>query len=279
MVNQSELFLNPLVSASDWKESELSGAEWADLIQSAQGISPLIVEAESYRSVKASSHSSPVLLACEDGREYFVKGRQNPRAISNDCIVGRLANAMGAPVPLIQLVQVSAALIAANPDMQHLLPGISLGSLSLYPNIGDKDGTIKHHNFLENRGRFASLAFLYGIVEPNDVQFFYEKHPPHLVHSVDHGHFFPGGPVWHVDRLQSSAPARPYDAIMRACNFTEAEVLMAMRAVALIKNETIAHAVAAPPPQWGLLLDHRVAVARYLHEQVKELLKYRHANA
>src|SRR5262245_44207625 len=81
--------------------------------------------------------SKPVVLACDDGKVYVVKGlqpgrpdhHQMSRAIIADHVVGRVGYAMGAPVPEIRLIDVPAALRDAQPEMQHMVAGIAHGSL------------------------------------------------------------------------------------------------------------------------------------------------------
>jgi hypothetical protein len=99
---------------------------------------PAAILAQTYRNMKWGSRNAPVLLAASDGYEYVVKGRQNGRDVANDQIVGWLARVIGAPVPDTKLVEVPAQLIAINPEMQHMPPGLAHGSRSLYPDCTDR---------------------------------------------------------------------------------------------------------------------------------------------
>ena len=92
-------------------------------------------------------------------------------------------------------------LIDAQPEMRHMPAGISHGS-QLVPNCSEREA-YRYVDIAENRERFAKLAVLYGWMSAGDHQFIYRHDPPNLVHSVDHGHFFPGGPNWQVVQLTS----------------------------------------------------------------------------
>lgn len=68
----------------------------------------------------------PVLLECNDGGSYVVKGKQAGRQIVNDQVIAALGRSMGAPVPVPMLVDVPAELIALEPELQQLAPDVAL---------------------------------------------------------------------------------------------------------------------------------------------------------
>jgi hypothetical protein len=234
---------------------------------------PTAVQAQTYRNMKWDSRNSPVLLACSDGYEYVVKGRQNGRDVANDQIVGCLARVIGAPVPSTRLIDVPAQLIAMNPPMQHMLPGLAHGSRSLYPDCTERLWLQEGLQRLPaNRSRFALLAVLYGWFQGGDKQLLYQKTAPQLVYSVDHGHFFPEGPEWGIERLCQPARAEPDPEIVGYCMFSQQEIADALRTLLSVDPRTIAEAVAAPPEEWQLPLAHRLAAAVYLYKRRCELL-------
>lgn len=220
---------------------------------------------------KWGSASAPVQLRCDDGQEYVVKGPQTGRVAVNDQIVGRLGEALGAATGRVGLIDVPAELIAAEPELSHLTAGLCHGSLWI------RDSTerlgFEHADIPQNRQRFALLAVLYGWVVANDHQFIYLKMPPNLVFSVDHGHFFPGGPNWTRDSLATAPRAEADVAIAGACALTEEELRTACGELVSIDSRTIAGAVATPPDQWGILLEERVALAEYLARRQSEMLE------
>jgi hypothetical protein len=235
--------------------------QWRRCIEAASSSRPTAAQATTFLKTWGSA-SRPVLLRCSDGKDYVVKGKQSGRMIVNDHIVGRLGAGLGAPVGRVALVDVPAALVKAEPNLQHVTPGLSHATL-LIPGVGERE-SILHVNAPENRLRFALLAALYGWVSAGDHQFVYENQPPHLVHSVDHGHFFPGGPDWTVASLRGAADPVLDPTLAAACAFKAKEIATAADALALLPDQVIAEAVAAPPDEWGLAPEERAALATYL---------------
>lgn len=221
------------------------------------------------RSWPSASH--PVAVGCDDGRRYVIKGRHLDagRVACNEQIVGLLGRALGAPVGEVALVDVPAELIALQPEMQHLSPGIAHGSLYL-PGLSNDREPLQHFKVPENRDRFAHLAVLYGWVGASDHQFIYENAPPHRVFSVDHGHFF-NGPAWTVTSLKAMSPPR-IDPYFDLCVFSRAELQSARSALHNVVEDDIAVAVTMPPDDWGITLEERIAMAEYLADRRGTLL-------
>ncbi len=215
-------------------------------------------------------------MKCDNDREYVVKGRctdrQVERALVNEQVVGYLAHALGAPVPEIDHVKVPQELISAEPRMQHLQPGIA-HAMQFVPDCSDRSG-IDHTNVPENRPRFASLSILFGWMGGSDQQLIYSNAPPHLVHSVDHGHFFAGGPDWTPAGLAAAEDEavnpHPYFA---GCCLGEADLREPLRQLALMSLSVIAAAVALPPEEWQVDLAARVSLAMYLGKRRDTLLR------
>lgn len=217
--------------------------------------------------------SRSVLLVCDDGNEYVVKGRQVGRPIITDQVVGRLGMAMGAPVGHVSLVHVPRELIVLQPELQHLQPGVAHGNLWIAGCSEDRE-PYNHVSVSENRPRFALIAVLYGWIEAHDHQFIYQKSSPRLVYSVDHGHFLPGSIGWSQATLTApTAPATVDARTMQVCHCTSREINDACCRLQRITNDDIAHAVAVPPDDWGIDLDERIVLAMYLARRRKELLE------
>jgi hypothetical protein len=212
----------------------------------------------------------PVALSCADGKAYVAKGRQAGRAIVNDQIVARLGIALGAPVGAPALVDI-AALAAVSVDLVHMKPpGVCHGT-EMVRDCSER-GWIAHTDEPQNTARFASLAVLYGWAHAGDHQLIYANQTPHLVYSVDHGHFFPGGPHWTIATLDADGPASVYRDIVSACNLLPADLEAPLVALAALSENDVVQAVAAPPDEWGVSMDERVALVGYLMKRRAQLL-------
>ena len=81
---------------------------------------------------------------------------------------------------------------------------------------------------------------------------------------MDHGHFFAGGPAWDPSTLAAASSAEPDPGIVSAANLGPSALRPAIAALGALDDAMIATAVAAPPDSWGVSLDDRIALARYL---------------
>ncbi|MCZ6691553.1 MAG: hypothetical protein O7H41_18340 [Planctomycetota bacterium] len=222
---------------------------------------------------KLSTASKPVLLSCDDGREYLVKGRQNGRMIVSDRIVGLLGKVLESPVGDVTLVRVPQELIQAQPEMHHMEPGVSHGSVWI-PNCTERRG-IQHFEDPVNRARFASLAVLYGWVGAVDHQFIYDNSSPNQVYSVDHGHFFPGSTGWSIETLKAAGSPITDRNIMSACGIQSEELEVAFGKLNDMSDSQIASNVAAVPVDWKLSSEESVHLTEFLCERRDALLSAR----
>jgi hypothetical protein len=223
-----------------------------------------------------SGASSAVLLRCKEGQECVVKGNHLRREIIAEQVVGRLGSAIGASVGDVTLVDVPPELIRINPKMQHMPPGLSHGSHSLLAEVNEDKKGIENQHLPANRSRFSLLAVLYGLFEPSDIQLFYRKRAPELVHSFDHAYFFPGSQNWTATSLRAAGPAwpaTPFAGITSACAITATELGGALRTLENVTPATVAEAVAVPPAEWGFEVEERVATAEYVYRRRSELLR------
>lgn len=229
------------------------------------------VQAQTYGRDWPENSSRPVLLSCDDGRDYVVKDRHAGRIPVNDQVIGRLGRAMGAPVPRVTLVDVPRDLISMQPEMAHMHPGLAHGS-EVVASVTDSY-VIEHASARVNRVRFARLAVLWGWVSVFDRQYLYTEEDPPVLFAADHGHAFPRGPQWtRRSLLSSSAPPALDHELAQTCRFTEAEIRTAADALRGIDDARIVEAVAAPPSEWGFGMPDRVALAQYLSRRRRELL-------
>ena len=236
---------------------------------------PIPVRAETYLR-SWPSHSKPVALMCEGGGKYVVKALQANRiaemgrVLVNDQIVARLGELIQASVPHVALIDVPAELIAHQPEMSHMMAGVAHGS-QFVENVTERE-VLAHVAIPENRPRFALLAILFGWIGAQDHQFVYSKSAPELVYSVDHGHFFPGGPAWTELSLAGAPQPQPDIQITNACNTTQPELHQAIRTLAAVGDEALVSVVSLPPDEWGLTMGDRVALLNFLKNRRAGLL-------
>jgi hypothetical protein len=246
------------------------GPDWAVLLQSSTSLTAPEVAAETF--IKAwQSASRPVAVKCSDGHMYVIKGSNAGRQAVNDCVAAKLAALIGAPVPLSVLVTIPEELRQATPEMAHLAPGKAHGS-RIMEECTEREA-FANCNEGENRRRFSSIAILYGWLLANDRQFIYGKAKPNTVYSVDHGHFFPGGPDWNDAGLVSAPAAIADPDTIAGCNLTADELQVACRPLQPVMAEQIGAAVAAIPNGWAISFDERIALCEYLERRRAELVK------
>jgi hypothetical protein len=247
--------------------------EWEGLIEAAAANRPAPFRAHTFlRSLDGVS--DPVAVACDDGREYAVKGRQCGRSIVNDHVVGMLGALLEAPVAEVRLVTIPPDLVQVESALRHIPPGVCHGSLWI-PGCRELEvGTESEIGVPENSLRFARLAVLFGWVGGKDRQFICHETPPPLVYSVDHGHFFPDGPNWTTEGLLGAPKALPDGTLRRRARLAMSEVTTACQALASVLPGQLAKVVAQPPDEWGISLGERVALASYLERRRSELLTW-----
>jgi hypothetical protein len=251
--------------------------DWKSLIKKAQDKRLEPVNAETPRRVMGGA-SGAVEITCDDGKNYFVKGSQLGRAVVTEQIVAHLAIALKAPVPIPRLVHISPTLKQMNASLLgHVQPGLAHGLMAADDASEEKVTDVRHCDVPENRSRYARLAVLYGWVHAQeDVQYFFNKTPPPLVHSFDHAFSFPGGSTgWTPESLQRAPAAALFAPILGGCKLTNEEQIAALKLLELTNEETIVQAVAAPPREWGITIEHAVAVAEFLSRGRAELLAAR----
>lgn len=221
--------------------------------------------------------SDPVLLECEDGNDYVVKGQQAGRQIVNEQLVSNLGILLEAPVGKPAIVEISQDLIDVESNLKDFKPSTAHGTLWI-PNCIDQWELIATGE-PENRLRLVWLATLYGWTSANDHQFLFNKVPPRLIHSVDHGHFFynPNNsyhPNWSKDDLiscikSSSACLDPY---FSDCNFSKQELKEAYAKLLAITEDKIINVVGSVPWEWNFTIEERVIMVEYLIKRQRQLL-------
>jgi len=184
-------------------------------------------------------------------------------------VVGRLGQLLGAAVGEVGFVNIPEELRAIEGQLGDVQAGI--GHATAYADAySDRQG-IAHFDVAENRERFAKLMVLYSWAVSGDGQCIYSNSAPHLVLSVDHGHFFPGSTGWSLATLQAGQPVA-LDPLFNQCNFTGAELAVARDAIGAISEDDISLVVQGPPAEWGISGAERDALRQFLSSRRQGLL-------
>ena len=221
--------------------------------------------------------AEPVLLECEDDQTYVVKGVQAGRQIVNDQVVARLGIALGSPVGTPSFIQISAELIELDRRLASFSPGLAHGTLWI-PDCRDSYellGTGEE----ENRSRYALLSALFGWVINHDPQYLVNEQPPRLVHSVDHGHCFSGGPNWTVESLQNSIDSDSGMSLefllingFEMCVFKAIDFQTMQQNLKQVTELNIFSSVASVPEEWGITMEERLVLVEYLIVRQQRLM-------
>jgi len=157
----------------------------------------------------AQSH----LMRCSDGFYYVVKFQNNPqhlRVLANELLATRLAERLGLPVPVTEVVEVSRWLIEATPELQiitggehkHCASGLQFGSRYIADPV---DGAWQVHDHLPEAqlARVHNLREFAGILcldkwtcNSNGRQAVYTRAPRRRVYRanfIDQGYCFNAG--------------------------------------------------------------------------------------
>ncbi len=233
---------------------------------------PAHITAETYLRKFEGSASNPAAVRCSDGEVYVIKGLNAGQMIFNDQVCALLGNLIGAAVPDVALVSLSQELIDINSsEIGHFTAGLCHATRYL-PDFSFRENGVIHIDQGDNRLRFLRLAAFFGWMGGSDQQFIYENQPPRRVFSVDHGHFFHGGPSWTVDSLAQAPLAVVYPPLAQACHFKPEELAEAAILLQSVTVEQIVRAVARPPDAWGVPVEMRSALAKYIHSRREDLV-------
>lgn len=214
--------------------------------------------------------TKPVLVHCDDGLDYVVKGGQVGRSLIADQIVGMLGKLLDAPVPEVAIVEIAEELVVPGSMLEHFVAGPAHGSRYI-PDCIDSP-YIRYADAPGNPLRFAAISVLFGWADPEDRQYLYERREPHSVFSIDHGAFFNGSIDWTIESLEVAPTAR-CDAAVYSSALVHPELLReAISRLKSITDEKIISVVNGPPTEWGLALDERAAIAHYLASRREALL-------
>lgn len=138
--------------------------------------------------------------------------------------------------------------------------------------MSGKVGGFDHADKGDNRERYNRLSVFYGWLVHGDMQFIRGNQPPHTVYSHDHGHFFPGGPMWTQAALTSHAGTpTPVQQIVTDLKLKPEETAEAGQALKAVTVDNVVQAIAAAPDDWKVPLADRVALAIFIHGRQTQL--------
>ena len=228
---------------------------------------------------RRSSASQPVDIKCADGNIYVVKALRNDvsqgRMMFNDHVIARLGSLIEAPVAEVALINIPQSLIDINADrgsqMGHISACVAHGS-KLFPNVSDRVDGFAHVGDGDNKLRFATIGVLHSWACCSDRQFIYQTEAPYRVYSVDHGHFFPGGPNWTQATLRNAAPVAVAHDLITACGLTSFELAGVGARLNQVSEDDLATILASPPNEWDVPIDDRAALAALLWTRRCELI-------
>jgi hypothetical protein len=234
--------------------------DWRSLIEAAIKTRPSPIQAMTYGGMKWPTGSQPALLRCSDQADYVVKGKQvGKQRLLAEQVVGALGAILGAPVPKMPLVDISADLIANENEIKYMQAGIGHGCLYLADGV--VQSWVNNQNVPENKDRHARIAVLYGWVEPVDKQLHYELSKKQLAWSVDHGQFNVLG-----------GRGTPYPDMVRDGRLSPEDLAAVKPVLESIGPESIAKAVASPHESWGIHIEERISIAQHLEVKRVELV-------
>jgi hypothetical protein len=256
--------------------AEPPGPDWDALISAAAtNVRPPVVAQQHIRALPGGSRAQ--LFRCDDGALYAVKFRNNPhgdgRSLFTEQVVALLGKRIGAAVPDVRLVSVTAELLVPlNIDLGGgtAEPGLHHGSCWA-EGFSDRLDFLRYPD--RNRSAFAALRVLYSwMLCTGDHQVIYRNSEPHEVLSVDHGLFLPGSSGWSAQSLQDHRDALQLDPQFDSLKLTDDEHEPTLNLLETITDEAIADVASASPAEWGITQEERVSLARYAARRRIELL-------
>ncbi|MFY9556605.1 MAG: hypothetical protein WAV20_16060 [Blastocatellia bacterium] len=197
--------------------------------------------------------SKPHKLVCDDGSRYAVKFINNPhgdgKAIATEQIVALAGALIDAPVPRVDLIQVSDDLVNIIKSTFFDSPasaGIHHGSKWVDGYSGPLGLTYQDLN----RDKFAALDVLYTWLLAGDHQWIYRNTRPNDVLSVDHSAFFPGGPNWQSYGLLGACTGVTPDPHLAALNLTDADRATTLERLLAVTDNDIASLAPRARKEW-----------------------------
>jgi hypothetical protein len=203
-------------------------------------------------------------LLADDERRYWCKALNNPqspRVPVNEQIVGRIGAMIGAPVCEVGLVSIPAALAGWEfRDGHPLSEGWVHASVALDPVV--ETHSLDDRALDSNGKRHAGICALYDWMGGSDPQWLV-RGADREYFSHDHGHYFPSGPSWTAESLNTSRDA--VAAVATPSAGLEAEELSRLAAaIEAATVEEIEACISNVPPGWPVTDAELDSLVEYL---------------
>lgn len=196
----------------------------------------------------------------------------NPQRYNvNDCVAAGIGALLSAPVPPVTLLSVDQGLFGKDPELSHFRFGVVYATAQM-PNLTNRM-QFEYSQDPCNRDRFARLALLYGWINVHsDQQLMYLKHDPRMVFSMDHEESIANCGRW-VDASLGTVPAAtPDNWIMTGSGLAIGDLKFLKPELAAVTDAQIAEVVAVPPNTWGISVQERVCLGKWLVARRDEMI-------
>ena len=245
---------------------------WSQMFENSPQPEVSIVSAVTIVRHIHQTRTKPTIMRADDQALYVVKGKHLRDSIAEQ-IVGRLGTVLGFPVGRVGLVYVDRRLVLDDSRIPEQMIGVNHASVFL-PKIRPERAEFGPIDLQFNRSRYADLALMYGWFQAYDLQPFYEHEAPRLVHSLDHGNFFPDAYQWSIRSLAEAEPARPDQRVMVPCGLKQSDLAEPLQKLQSVTPVQIVQAIKSVPSEWEFRHNERIALASYLWRRRQELLTH-----
>jgi hypothetical protein len=211
-----------------------------------------------------SGSSGTFLVLADDRRRYWCKPENNgqsPRVPINEQIVGRLGKLLGVGVCEVSLMKIPPALATweFRPG-RTCVEGYCHASLALENATEHRDLSFQGDD--DNARRLSGLSVLADWCWAQDHQWLTAHTEDRRCYSHDHGHYFPGGPDWTIERLRSTPSSASTGRNIPLLHKEEA-LAIGGRLDALPDHD-IVRALGGLPSAWQVTEQELAAMARFL---------------
>jgi hypothetical protein len=213
-------------------------------------------------------------VICADGTQKAIKAAHLKKHVVAEHVVARVGQLFQAPVGEVGFAIVPGTIRSAQAELAPY--GIDLAHATDWEDGCGERLALEYSSEPYNRERFAAIVVLYTLVHADDPQVIYKKNAPHLVYSVDHGHFLVGGPgTWTDGSLHGAAPLTALHPWAVQVALTQDELRPFRKKLEAITEADFQAIGLGPPDEWGITTAERIALSSYFsrrRDQVLQLL-------
>lgn len=216
----------------------------------------------------ADTGAKPLLVACDDGHQYWAKGPGNPHgnlSLAHEWVISELSRALQGPLPVGVLIEVDdSLLIGASVNGTPRTGSTWFGSRVI---LGEEATYLQHANHDGNSHRLPYYLALWHLCLGVDPQFVYERAEHDRVWSIDHGLWFDNaaGDWTELGGLNSLAGCRWEDPQWRGVRKLDVQAcLEAATEVEALTGEVVGEIVGSVPVEWGISDDDLEHLAEFI---------------